>query len=94
MLMNSYCEETPKTATKHYTLKNIFPGEIHSYKAEHIHRIKEICVGSCMPPYEYTPPVVTLFLTGRERRIWGYDVDGTWVDHITYRKNKRDGLYN
>lgn len=33
-------------------------------------------------------PVTSLFITGPKKRVWGYDVDGTWVDFKTYRDAK------
>lgn len=36
--------------------------------------------------------VTTLFLAFGPRQKWGYSVDGKFVDHVTYRKMKNDGL--
>jgi hypothetical protein len=36
--------------------------------------------------------VTTLFITGPRRRIWGYDVNGIWVDNKTYRKTKNSKI--
>ncbi len=94
MLKGSYCEQMPKTIDKPWEFENIFPGEIHRNKAEHTHRLAKLCVNN-IPSYEYTPPVITLFLTGRERRMWGYTLeDGTWVDHMTYRQMKKEGKFD
>lgn len=37
-----------------------------------------------------TPCVTTLFITGKTFRMWGYNVDGNWIDNETYRKLKND----
>ena len=51
-------------------------------KAESFHKIKKLL----------TPEVWTLFFVGKRRREWGYDVDGKWIDNVTYRKMKNEGL--
>lgn len=33
-------------------------------------------------------PVTTLVFTFGKKRVWGYDVDGKFVDHETYRRQK------
>lgn len=50
-------------------------------KAEIFHKIKKL----------HSPVVYTIFLTGKRKRVWGYDVNGEWIDHVTYRKKKIDG---
>lgn len=35
-------------------------------------------------------PTTTLFIIGKRKREWGYNVDGKWVDNITYRKEKNN----
>jgi hypothetical protein len=39
-------------------------------------------------------PTTTLFITSGRKYDWGYDVDGEFIDHDTYRKNKNLGLYD
>ena len=66
---------------------NYFPGDVvWKRKAEEFHQISEVggprmTIGR----KDYAPPTITLFLTGRRRREWGYDVNGEWFDHIIYR---------
>ena len=38
-----------------------------------------------------TKTVFTLFLTFKKKKDWGYDVNGKWIDHITYRRLKNSG---
>lgn len=58
-------------------------GNISSQKAERTHKIY----------WMFTSKVTTLFFTGPRKRECGYDVDGKWIDNITYRKlkNKTNG---
>jgi hypothetical protein len=38
-----------------------------------------------------TPVVYTLFFASKPKRLWGYDVDGRFIDHETYREMKNKG---
>ncbi len=49
-------------------------------KAETFHKIQKL----------HSKSVYTLFFTGKRKREWGYDVDGRWIDHATYRKLKNE----
>lgn len=51
-----------------------------SRKAESLHKIQTL----------HSKSVFTLFFTGRRRREWGYDVNGKWIDNVTYRKLKNE----
>lgn len=53
-------------------------GQIHFKRAEHLHAINEII-----------SPTITLAILGRSKRVWGYQTDNGWVNHIEYRKNKK-----
>lgn len=60
-------------------------GKIIIREAKRFHKIHKL----------YSKVVCTLFLTGSEKRNWGYWLDdNTWVDHETYRKMKREGKFN
>lgn len=37
-----------------------------------------------------TPSVTTLFITGKSYRTWGYNVNNSWIDHLTYRELKNN----
>jgi len=47
----------------------------------HYHKILQLDNGK---------PVTTFVISGRRKHFWGYDVDGTFVDHKTYRKRKNN----
>jgi hypothetical protein len=52
-----------------------------SRKAEQFHTIHKLL----------TKSVYTFFIAKNRRRDWGYDVNGEWIDHKTYRKLKNSG---
>lgn len=58
----------------------IGPTRIIKRKAEQFHTIESL----------HGKSVYTLFFTGKRRREWGYDVDGKWIDHKTYRQLKNE----
>lgn len=55
------------------------PGHFRMCSAESFHRI------------ELNPNVEcwTLFMPGRQRREWGFDVEGNWIQHEQYLKEKQ-----
>ncbi|MEO6305470.1 MAG: hypothetical protein ABIP51_20070 [Bacteroidia bacterium] len=61
--------------------KYVPPFKIIKRKAEQFHSINLLL----------TKKVFTFFVAFGKKRDWGYDVNGTWVDHITYRKLKNSG---
>lgn len=60
----------------------LFPGDSLSRKAAETHKILHV-----------SPNTFTLVRVSKAYRMWGYDVDGTWVDHETYRSMKRKGFF-
>lgn len=54
------------------------PGNLVFASAERLHKIA----------FLRTNKVVTLFITGKRKRDWGYKVGDEWVDHKTYRERK------
>lgn len=61
--------------------KNLCRFNISRAKANRFHKILKL----------RTKKVITLFFTGPRIREWGYEVDGKWVDHISYRNLKNSG---
>lgn len=60
------------------------PGNYAFKKSTETHKILKMMV----------IPTWTLVLTCGERRKWGYKTEDGWVDFMTYRTNKRIGLYD
>ena len=58
------------------------PWSIARRKAEQFHMIEKL----------WTKKVFTIVITGKRRREWGYNVDGWWIDNVSYRQRKNDGL--
>lgn len=57
------------------------PGHMARAKRSDFHKIKEMIKS----------PTYTMAIVGRRTsEDWGYMVDGRFVDHITYRKNKNN----
>lgn len=56
------------------------PWKLIKRKAETFHKIVAL----------HSDAVYTLFCIGKRRREWGYDVNGQWIDHATYRKLKNE----
>ena len=54
------------------------PGDFGFIAAEKLHQIKSLLTDSSW----------TLIFRGKRKRVWGYDVDGEWVDNIKYRQRK------
>ncbi len=61
----------------HHRLRK--PGHMAYSKTSDFHKISEM----------YKIPTYTLAIVGRRKLDWGYMVDKKFVDHKTYRKNKR-----
>jgi hypothetical protein len=62
----------------------LYPRKRFSFKymkAEHQHRLKSIDGDRC----------VTIVITGRRFREWGFPTEKGWIDNLTYRKMKRKG---
>ncbi len=57
------------------------PGKINVRDGSKYHKILELL----------SPVVYTLFFASTPKRQWGYDVDGRFVDHETYRELKNKG---
>lgn len=64
-----------------YEMNNLSSGSISSQKAERTHKVYMLL----------SKKIITLFFTGPRFREWGYDVDGKWIDNVTYRKMKNEG---
>jgi hypothetical protein len=63
----------------YYSFPTVKPGMIIKRKAEYFHQIHCLC----------SKKVYTLFLTGKRKRAWGYDVDGKWYPWEEYHKIKK-----
>ena len=72
VLKGSYLEQTEKGIIKQH------PGKFNSRNGESYHKILELL----------SPVVYTLFFVSPIKREWGYNVDGKFIDHITYRELK------
>lgn len=35
--------------------------------------------------------VISIFITGKRHKTWGYNVDNFYIEHDVYRQNKRNG---
>ena len=76
VLKGSYIEETNNGV-------NILKfGTVTSRIGKDYHKIKSLL----------TKSVYTLFIVSPIKRIWGYQVDGSWVNHEEYRKRKNQNL--
>ena len=62
----------------------IGPFRLINRKAEQFHKILKL----------HSKAVYTLFFVGKRKREWGYDVNGKWIDHETYRKLKNENKLN
>ena len=72
ILKGSYTEEF-------YGGEQIVSPGFYSYQnANRFHKIKHV----------NTDKVITLFITGKRFREWGYSYDNKWVHNQEYRKNK------
>lgn len=69
------------SAKQKYEMNWLSPKDISAQKAERTHKIYMLL----------SEKIVTLFFTGPRFREWGYDVDGKWIDNVTYRKMKNEG---
>lgn len=73
-----------KGSYKEITQKGISfqrPGKINIRNGENYHKILEV----------ESKVVYTLFFATEPKRLWGYDVDGKFLDHETYRELKNKG---
>ena len=76
VLKGSYTEELEDDR---YNLR--YPGKIEKRTKDVFHKILEL----------HSKSIYTLnIMWGTEEDKWGYQVDGKYVDHETYRKLKRD----
>jgi hypothetical protein len=64
--------------------KVVGPSSFIKRKAETFHKIQKL----------HSKSVYTLFFVGKKFREWGYDVNGQWIDHVTYRKMKNEKQFN
>lgn len=82
ILLKGYFTERVKDKTRpgKYLDNILGPGSFVFKKAEDFHKIQQL----------RSPSIYTLFIAGRRRREWGYDVQGTWIDHVTFRKQKHE----
>lgn len=76
VLKGSYIEETNSGTN---TLQF---GTITSRNGKDYHKIKTLL----------TKSVYTLFIVSPVKRVWGYQVDGSWMNHEEYRKLKNQNL--
>jgi hypothetical protein len=77
VLKGSYIEET-------LTGNNVMrPLKMVTRDGKDYHKIKELKSKS----------VYTLFIVSPVKRIWGYLVDGSWMNHEEYREKKNKGLF-
>lgn len=72
VLKGSYLEQTEKGIIKQH------PCKFNSRNGESYHKILELL----------SPVVYTLFFVSPTKREWGYNVNGKFIDHITYRELK------
>jgi len=81
IILNGSMEEDSLTTDKNGIYRRLLKTFDTSYqKAERFHKI-------------YSLPdnkLISLFFTGPRFREWGYNVDGKWVDNVTYRKRKNE----
>ena len=75
VLKGSYYEQTSLGNKKQY------PGKINIRNGEEHHKILELL----------SPVVYTLFFVSAPKRLWGYKVEGKFIDHETYRELKNKG---
>jgi hypothetical protein len=75
VLKGSYIEQTQKGINFQR------PGKINVRDGSEYHKILQM----------ETPVVYTLFFASKPKRLWGYDVDGRFIDHETYREMKNKG---
>ncbi len=75
VIKGSYIEETENGPVKQY------PGKFNSRDGNSFHKIKSLMSSA----------VYTLFFVGKQKREWGYKVNGSFIDNETYRKLKNDG---
>lgn len=76
VLKGSYIEETESG------LNILSPGKVSKRVGSDYHKINRLLSKS----------VYTLFIVSPIKRIWGYLVNGKWMDHETYRNRKNNGL--
>ena len=76
VLKGSYIEETNNGVN---LLKF---GTVTSRNGKDYHKIKTLL----------TKSVYTLFIVSPAKRVWGYQVDGSWMNHEEYRKLKNQNL--
>ena len=84
ILKGTYIEKVINKHPKHnryisYLTRSFWSNTFKWNKAETTHKIDKIMDG----------PVYTLFITGKNRRDWGYDVDGTWYQWEEYHSIKK-----
>lgn len=76
VLKGSYIEETNSG------INTLQFGTITYRNGKDYHKIKTLL----------TKSVYTLFIVSPVKRIWGYQVDGSWMNHEEYRKLKNQNL--
>ena len=74
VLWGSYLEELPD---KRYNYRSCF--NMGYRRDKKFHKVRT-CFG----------PTYTLAIMGKEKREWGYDVEGVWVHNEEYRRLKRE----
>ena len=77
VLKGSYTERLPNSK-----LNPRFPMGLAYRKKDQYHKIEDL----------HSPAVYTLNLMWGFRETWGYDVNGKFIDHETYRDMKRTNL--
>lgn len=84
VLSGIFLEESFDTSQKYSKFRVLEKHHSVERTASVFHTIKNI----------FTDKVVTLFVTGKKYKDWGYLVDGKWIQHEEYRKMKHQGLLN
>lgn len=77
VLKGSYTEQTENGNIEQT------PGKFNSRNGSNFHKILEL----------KSPVVYTLFIVSTVKRIWGYKVDGVFIQHDEYRKLKRENKF-